>query len=415
MFCKEQLTKYAKMLLAIGINLQKEQELVISSSIDCAPLVRALTKEAYAMGAKDVRVNWSDSETDKQKFIYASDETLSTIPEWLAEAANGHARRGGAFISVYAADPDAYAGIDPARIAMYSRAMSKATMESMQARMTGGAAWLVASYPSEKWAQKVYPDLKGEEAMKKLWEAILSATRGDAEDPVAAWKQHQENLNKRIKWLNEMNFKAMKYKAANGTDFLCGMAENHIWNGGGSPLKNGLNFVPNMPTEEIFSAPDCRVAEGHVVAALPLSHSGTLIENFWFEFKDGKIVDYGAEKGVEALKGILETDEGALRLGEIALIPMDSPLAKMGTLFYNTLFDENASCHFAVGRAYPDCIKGGEEMKPEELKGLGVNAESLTHVDFMIGTNDLTITGITQDGQEVKVFENGLWAEGTEA
>lgn len=415
MFCKEQLTKYAKMLLATGVNLQKDQELVIAASVESAPLVRVLTKEAYEMGAKTVHVNWSDSETDKQKFIYASDETLSTVPEWLAEAANGFARRGGAFISVYAADPDAYAGIDPARIAMYSKAMSQATKESMIARMTGVASWLVASYPSAKWAKKVYPELSEEEAVAKLWDSIVYATRADQEDPVQAWKDHQENLNKRMRWLNKMNFKAMKYKASNGTDFTCGMAEGHIWNGGGSLLKNGLGFIPNMPTEEIFSAPDCNVAEGKLVAALPLSHSGTLIENFWFEFKDGKIVNYGADKGVEALKGILETDEGALRLGEIALIPMDSPLAKMGTLFYNTLFDENASCHFAVGRAYPDCVKGGEEMNPEQLKALGVNAESLTHVDFMIGTNDLTITGITHEGDEIKVFENGLWAEGTEA
>ena len=415
MFCKEQLTKYAKMLLATGVNLQKDQELVIAASVESAPLVRVLTREAYIMGAKEVQVNWSDSETDKQKFIYAADEVLTNVHEWKAEAANSFARRGCAFISVYAADPDAYAGIDPARIAMASRAMSKATMEAMAARMTGVSSWLVASYPSEKWAQKVYPELSAEDAVKKLWDAILYATRGDADDPVQAWKDHQENLNKRMRWLNKMNFKTMKYKSANGTDFTCGMAEGHIWNGGGSVLKNGVGYIPNMPTEEIFSAPDCSVAEGKLVAALPLSHSGTLIENFWFEFKDGKIVDYGADKGVEALKGILETDEGALRLGEIALIPMDSPLAKMGTLFYNTLFDENASCHFAVGRAYPDCVKGGEEMKPEELKAIGVNAESLTHVDFMIGTDDLTITGITHDGTEVKVFENGLWAEGAEA
>ena len=415
MFSKEQLTKYAKMLLAIGVNLQKDQDLLIASSIDCAPLVRVMTKEAYEMGARTVRVNWSDSETDKQKFIYASDEVLSDVPDWFAEAANSHARKGGAFVSIYAADPDAFAGVDPARIAMASRAMSKATMESMQARMTGEAPWLVASYPNVKWANKVYPGLSDEEAMDKLGDAIIAATRADEEDPVAAWKQHQANLNKRISWLNKMNFKAMKYKSANGTDFMCGMAKDHIWNGGGSPAKNGMIFVPNMPTEEIFSAPDCNVAEGKLVAALPLSHSGTLIENFWFEFKDGKVVNYGADKGVEALKGILETDEGALRLGEIALIPMDSPLAKMGTLFYNTLFDENASCHFAVGRAYPDCVKGGEEMTNEQLKELGVNAESLTHVDFMIGTDDLTITGITQDGAEVKVFENGLWADGTEA
>ena len=275
--------------------------------------------------------------------------------------------------------------------------------------MTGKSPWLVAAYPGAEWALKVFPDDLESKAMDALYTVILQASRADGCDPAAAWAAHQKNLTQRVKWLNSQHFDRLHYKNSLGTDFTVGLAKNHVWEGGASLTPDGRSFVPNMPTEEVFTAPDRFSAEGTLAASLPLSHGGALIENFTITFHEGRAVSFTAEKGGEALQSILDTDEGAKYLGEVALIPADSPISRMGLLFYNTLFDENASCHFALGAAYPENVEGGMEMSKEQLKEAGLN-DSLTHVDFMIGTADLEITGIRADGSEIPVFRRGVWA-----
>lgn len=407
---RENMEKYAQMLLEVGLNLDKGQELVLSAAVESAEMVRILTEKAYQMGAKDVLINWSDAQCARSKYLYQDEETLGVVHDWNAEMLNSYARRGCAYMRLASDDPDAFKGIDAGRIAIARNALSAATKEAGDCRMTGISPWLVAACPSEKWAQKVFPNLPQDQAVEKLWEAIFYATRADQQDPEACWAQHQQNLNRRVDWLSGQCFVSMHYKNNMGTDFTVGLPQGHIWSGGGSKLKNGRSYVPNMPTEEIFTAPQRTMADGKLVASLPLNHGGTLIEGFWLSFKDGRVVDYGAESGEAGLKAILDTDEGAYYLGEIALIPADSPLSKMGILFYNTLFDENASCHFALGRAYADCVKGGEDMTEEQRLEAGLN-QSLTHVDFMVGSEDLRITGTRADGTSVPVFENGVWAD----
>ena len=414
MIRKEELERYARMLLRVGLGLRKGQEFMINASLEAAPLVRELTRQAYEMGAKDVHINWQDAECEKLRYLCQDEETLGSFPDWKAEMYNGYCRRGCAYLAITSDDLDAFAGVDAARIALAGRAKTAATLEAVNCRMTGVAPWLVAGYPGVKWAQKVFPGLPADEAVDKLWDAILFVTRAKQDDPEAAWKAHQSNLDRRKAWLNAQHFTAMHYAAPNGTDFTVGLADKHIWDGGCVAIEGKNSFIPNMPTEEIFSVPDSRKAEGTLVAALPLSYNGNLIADFRLTFKDGKVVDYDAGTGKEALRSILETDDGAGRLGEIALIPVDSPLAQLGLLFYSTLYDENASCHFALGRAYPSCYEGGEDMTKEALIAAGVN-DSLVHVDFMVGTKDLTITGIRADGAEVPVFEHGVWAKDTEA
>lgn len=409
MIPKQELERYAHMLLHVGLDLQKGQECVINASLEAAPLVRELMRQAYEMGAKDVHVNWQDAECEKLRYLGQDEETLSSFPDWKAEMYNSYCRRGCAYLAITSDDPDAFAGVDAARIALAGRAKTAATQEAVNCRMTGTAPWLVAGYPGVKWAQKVFPGLSEQEAVDKLWDAIAFVTRARQDDPDAAWKAHQAALDRRKAWLNAQHFTAMHYAASNGTDFTVGLVDKHIWDGGCVAIEGKRSFIPNMPTEEIFSAPDRRRAEGTLVSALPLSYNGSLVSDFRFTFQDGRVVDYDAKTGKDVLRGILTTDEGACRLGEIALIPADSPLAQLGLLFYSTLYDENASCHFALGRSYPSCYEGGESMNKEALVQAGVN-DSLVHVDFMVGTRDLSITGIRADGTEVPVFAHGVWA-----
>lgn len=410
MMDQQTMKKYAQMLLRTGINLDRGQDLVLNADVEAAPLVRELTAQAYEMGAREVHINWSDTACERARYLKQSEETLRTVPDWKAEMYNSYARGGCGYMRVVSEDPDAMRGVDAGRIALARKALSAATHEAENCRMTGISPWLVAAYPGKQWACRVFPGLDADQAVEKLWQAILCASRADAPDPAAAWEAHQRNLSRRVRWLNEQQFVSFHYRTGLGTDFTVGMPEGQNWAGGGSLLKNGRSYVPNMPTEEVFASPDRSAAQGRLVASLPLNHNGVLIEDFWFEFKDGKVVDYGARAGREALTAILDTDEGAAHLGEIALIPADSPLAMMGLLFYNTLFDENASCHFALGRAYAECLRGGEEMTEEQLLAAGLN-QSLTHVDFMVGTKDLEITGVRADGSRVPVFAGGVWAQ----
>lgn len=400
------LEKYADLLVRTGINIQKNQLLVVTSPIECAEFARIVTEKAYDAGAKEVIVRWLDELSSRIRYNRASEEVFEEVPEWLVPYLEGYAKKGAAFLRIAASDPEVMKDVDPKIIAKENKTLSQA-LEGYRSRlMSNKNVWCVASIPTNAWARKVFPDVSEEEAVQKLWDAIFKAVRVDEEDPVAAWKAHQNNLNERIAFLTENKFKALHYKNSIGTDVLVDLPEKHVWFGGGEESADGTQFVANMPTEEVFTLPHKDGVNGKIVSSMPLNHNGNIVDKFSLTFKDGLVVDFDAEKGYETLKELLDTDEGAKRLGEVALVPYDSPISNQKILFFNTLFDENASCHFALGKAYPICVEGGEDMDQEALKEAGAN-DSLTHVDFMVGTSDLSIVGIKDDGSKVTVFENG--------
>lgn len=403
------LEKYADLLVRTGINIQKDQLLVITSPIECAEFARIVTEKAYDAGAKEVIVRWLDELSSKIRYNRASEEVFEEVPEWLVPYLEGYAKKGAAFLRIAASDPEVMKDVDPKRIAKENKTLSQA-LEGYRSRlMSNKNVWCVASIPTEAWAKKVFPDVSADQAVQKLWDAIFKAVRVDQEDPVAAWKVHQDNLNERIAFLTKNKFKALHYKNSIGTDVIVDLPEKHVWFGGGEESADGTHFVANMPTEEVFTLPHKDGVNGKIVSSMPLNHNGNIVDKFSLTFKDGLVVDFDAEKGYETLKELLDTDEGAKRLGEVALVPYDSPISNQKILFFNTLFDENASCHFALGKAYPICVEGGEEMDQDGLKEAGAN-DSLTHVDFMVGTEDLSIVGIKEDGSKVTVFENGNFA-----
>jgi aminopeptidase len=300
-------------------------------------------------------------------------------------------------------------GVDPSRISRQAKARGNALEAYRSAQMSNKHTWCVASVPTSAWARKVFPGMAEPQAVEALWQAIFASVRVDQADPVDAWHRHQEALNVRLRFLNDAQFAALRYRNALGTDLTVKLPDNHIWFGGGDECAAGYVFMANLPTEEVFTMPHRQGANGRIVSSMPLNHNGNLIEDFWFSFKDGVVVDYGASQGLPILKELLETDEGARMLGEVALVPHDSPISNQRILFYNTLFDENASCHFALGKAYPTCIQGGTDMDKLQLATAGVN-DSLIHVDFMVGSADLCITGIRKDGSEQAVFIDGNFA-----
>lgn len=402
-----QLEKYAKLLIYSGVNVQEDQTLVISAPVQLHEFVNIATKFAYEKGAREVVVKWGDEQTRRMYFEYADDEVYDEANDWVISFTNHYADIDACFLFISASDPELMKGIDQTRISRQSKAYAKQTKEAHMKRMNNRNAWCVASMPTKPWAKKVFPDLSEDEAVDALWKAILSATRADLDDPVAAWSEHQENLNTKLDVLNSTKFKAFKYKNSIGTDVTVGMPDSQVWYGGGDEhIPRGYEFIANIPTEEIFSAPHRDQVDGKIVSSYPLNRNGVLIQDFWLEFKDGIIVDFGAKENYQALKELIENDYGSNRLGEIALVPYDSPISNQNILFYNTLFDENASCHFAIGSSYPVCVTGGEDMSDEELNAVGANTSD-THVDFMVGTSDLEITGITKDNKEVPIFRNG--------
>ena len=405
---EENLREYASLIVRCGINIQKGQEMVLRCPVENFAFGRLLVEEAYKAGAKEVIVHWKDDAECRLWFDYAPMEVVETLPQWKAASMNDYAKSGAAFVTIVSSDPEIFKGVDDEKMRASSKAGNEGYKYFYKRMMTSELQWNVAAVPNEKWALKMFPKLSKEEAMDKLWEAIFTAVRVGGGKAVDAWEALDETLSHRCEVLNHYAFEKLHYKNSIGTDFTVGLAKNHIWEGGSEVGGNGVRFFANMPTEEIFTMPDNRVAEGTLVSALPLCHDGTLIRDFSLTFKDGKVVAYKAAEGEEVLKRILDTDDGAKRLGEVALVPYNSPISNMGYLFYETLFDENASCHFALGACYPTTVKGGADMSEEALAAIGGN-DSLTHVDFMVGTKDLTITGITKDGQEIKVFENGDW------
>lgn len=403
------LQKYAQLLVRTGVNIQMNQTLVIFSPIECAPFTRMIAEIAYKEGARDVVVSWRDELLTKTKYLMAPEEIFDEYPEWQKEFYVSYARMGAAFISISASDPELMKDVDPSRMVRAQKASGTAIKEYRERLMANKNIWCVASIPTIAWAKKVFPGESEESAVEKLWQAIFSAVRVNTEDPVAAWNQHKEALKKRLAFMNSNNFKYLHLKNSAGTDLKIELPENHQWLGGSEFNPEGVEFIANIPTEEVFSVPKKTGVNGTVVSSMPLNYNGNLIDKFSITFKEGKIVDFRAEKGYEFLKNLVETDEGSHYLGEIALVPYDSPISNTGILFYNTLFDENASCHLAIGKGYPVCIKDSEGKTKEDLDKLGVN-DSLTHVDFMFGTKDLEITGITEGGKEIAVFEKGNFA-----
>ena len=401
--------RYAQLIVRKGVNVTPGQEVVVQAPVETCDFVRVLVAEAYAAGAGHVTVIWGDDEVTRLTYEHVDAAYFEKTPAWQIEQLDSLARDGACFIFVEGADPEALRGVDPAKPAAASRARNSQCKIFRRGLDFNINPWCIAGAPVAAWARHVFPDLEDEVAVYKLWCAILSAARADGEDPESAWELHDATFEKNLRFLNEHHFDALRYHADNGTDFTVGLTDRHVWAGGRSEMPEGHPFFPNIPTEEVFTSPDRMRADGIVYSAVPLIHHGTKIDRFWLRFEGGRVVDYGAEQGYDALRSIIETDEGARRLGEVALISKNTPIRESGTLFFDTLYDENASCHLALGIGFPECYEGGYDMDAEALRAAGVNT-SATHVDFMIGTDDLDITGIMADGTEVPVFVNGQWS-----
>ncbi|OQM45220.1 aminopeptidase [Anoxybacillus sp. UARK-01] len=405
---EQSLDKYAALAVHIGVNIQKGQTLVVNAPLDAAALVRKIAKKAYEAGAKDVYVEWSDEELQYIKYKHAPDEAFSEYPMWRAQGMEKMAREGAAFLSIYSPNPDLLKDVDPQRIATFARTSSQALQNYRSALMSDQNCWSIISVPTAAWAKKIFPDLSEQAAIDKLWEVIFQVTRVHEKDPIQAWEKHNQKLAKMVDYLNQKQYKQLIYTAP-GTDLTIELVENHIWHGGASTSESGIRFNPNIPTEEVFTMPHRDGVNGTVRNTKPLNYGGNVIDGFTLTFKDGKVVDFSAETGYETLKHLLETDDGARHLGEVALVPHRSPISDSHLIFYNTLFDENAACHLALGKAYPTNIQGGTSMAREELTVHGIN-DSLIHEDFMIGSAELNIDGVTKDGKREPIFRNGNWA-----
>lgn len=404
----ENLEKYAELIVAIGVNVQKSHTVILQIDVQQIELARLITKKAYELGAAEVIVKWNDSFIQKEFLLHAEQERLENIPQYRIDESDDWIEKGASRISVVSSDPGALAGVDSTRIAAYQKATGKALANLRKATQANKVSWTVVAAAGQEWANKVFPDLAPEAALDALWEQIFKTTRIYTEDPVAAWKEHTDTLQGKAEELNKEQFVALHYTAP-GTDLMVGLPKNHVWEGVGSLNARGEKFNANMPTEEVFSAPDANRVDGYVSSTKPLSYAGSIISGMKFTFKDGKVVDFSAEEGQEVLATLLDTDEGARRLGEVALVPDPSPISQSGITFFNTLFDENASNHLAFGSAYAFNLQGGTEMTEEELAAAGLN-RSHTHVDFMIGSAEMDIDGIRADGTKVPVFRNGDWA-----
>lgn len=407
---ENELIKYAELAVKVGVNIQKGQLLVINAPIIAKDLVYKITEVAFKEGARNVHVEWNDDEFTKVKYTYAPDEAFAEYPLWKAKGYEEMAEDGAAVLSILAPNPELLKDVDPARVATAQQTAGEAMAKFREYIQSDKISWTIVASPTKEWAEKVFPNEPESEQMKKLWDAIMTATRINDTDPVSAWRQHQANLQQKVDFLNEKKYKKLHYKGP-GTNLTIELPEKHLWVGGGGKSERGVEFVPNMPTEEVFTTPKKDGVYGTVSSTKPLNYGGTIIDNFSFTFENGKIVDFTAKEGYETLKRLVETDEGSRYLGEVALVPHESPISQTNLTFYNTLFDENASCHVALGSAYAFCLEGGKTMSKEDLAKHGANT-SIVHVDFMIGSEKLDIDGETEDGTLEPVFRNGNWANG---
>nr|WP_319487607.1 aminopeptidase [uncultured Caproiciproducens sp.] len=404
---QEILRKYARLAVRMGVHVQKDQLLVITSCVDCAYFTRLCVDEAYKAGAGKVLVLWGDEAVTKLAYQNESTETLARIAPWQIEQKRNCIDQKCCFLYVESATPGLLAEIDGAKLQAARMAKETAFEPFEYYTMANYGQWSIVAIPTVDWARKVFPQYSDEKALAALWDAVLMSVRiTEDNDPVEEWEQHNEKLTRNCELLNRFRFKSLHFTNQLGTDLTVGLIKNHIWAGGCDKSKNGTVFNPNMPTEEAFTMPDKFGVNGRVYATKPLIYQGKMIENFYLDFQDGKVTDFKAEKGEDTLKNLIEFDGGSCYLGEVALVPYDSPISRLGILFLNTLFDENASCHLALGASYPDNLKNGAEFKREELDRLGSNYSKI-HCDFMFGSADMSAVGTTEDGSKIKVFENG--------
>jgi aminopeptidase len=404
----EKLTNYAELAVKVGVNIQPGQNLYIATTIDNPEFVRLLVKTAYEVGAKNVYVDWSDDVITRTRFELAPSEVFSEFPEWKVQERMQLADGGAAFMSIMSQSPDLLKGIESARISAFQKASGTALAKYRQYVQSDKISWTVVAAPSVAWAAKVFPSLPSEEQVPALWEAIFKAVRADVDSPIEAWTNHDATLHTKVDYLNEKKYHKLHYTAP-GTDLTIELPKGHLWCGAGSINEKGDAFMANMPTEEVFTVPLKTGVNGVVSSTKPLSYGGNLIEDFKITFENGRIVSVEAKEGQEVLEQLVATDEGAKYLGEVALVPHKSPISESGLLFYNTLYDENASNHLAIGSAYAFCLEGGKKMSQEELAEHGLN-QSITHVDFMIGSEAMDIDGILEDGTKEAVFKQGNWA-----
>lgn len=405
---QKQLEHYADILIRVGLNVQPGQPVAISAPLEAAEFVRILSARAYLVGARHVEIDWDDPQCDRIGAMMMPDDALEEVPAWPILRIDEQYEKNTAFLSIHAADPELMKDVPPERLAKRAKAIGMALERVQRYFMEERISWLACSIPTAAWAQTVFPGIGADEAVAKLWEAIFDVMRMNEPDPTLAWQHHIARLDERARNLNHRHFRALHYRGP-GTDLRVLLPARHLWVAAQSQNDKGDGFTANLPTEEVFTLPQRDGVDGTLTSTMPLAYNGQLIEGISLRFERGKIVDYTSSTGYETLKGLIETDEGSHSLGEIALVPHDSPISNRRHLFYNTLFDENASCHVAIGKAYPFCLDGGKAMSEEEQIAAGAN-HSITHVDFMIGSADLEIDGELADGTVVPVFRKGNWA-----
>lgn len=404
---KTVLRKYARLIAACGVNVQKGQEVFIVAGLDQPEFVQMVVEECYKLGASRVVVDWDYQPLAKTDYKYASLEILGGLTGYQKARWEHYLDKVPCRIYIDSDDPDGLKGIDQEKM-LKAQQMRYPLIKGYRDELENKYQWCIAAVPGAAWAKKLFPKLTRHQAVEKLWEAILSASRV-TDDPIAAWEAHNRDLHDRCAWLNSLGIEKLHYTSSNGTDFTVGMIPQAEFKGGGDTSLQGIFFNPNIPTEECFISPMRGQAEGKVVSTMPLSREGQLIDKFWIRFHEGKAVEWHAEQNEQLLTNIITADEGAAYLGECALVPYESPIRESGLLFFNTLFDENAACHLALGMGFADTIRGFENMSLEECRALGIN-DSMVHVDFMIGCEDLNIDALTRDGKTVAVFRNGTWA-----
>lgn len=398
--------KYVELVIKKGINLQKGQILVINSPVETFEFTRELTAKAYEVGASEVVVNWFDEISLKYKYLYGEDKIFDIFPEWQKEFYEYYRKKGAAFLSIYSTDPDVLKEVDKNRVARYEKAKGIALKEYRDNIMENSNQWSVVSIPTKAWARRVFPELKEEFAINEMWKLILHIVRADKEDPILEWENHLNILKNRMDYLNSKKFEKLIYKNSLGTNLEIGLPEGHRWISGGENSKEGVYFVANIPTEEIFTMPHREKVNGVVVSTKPLIYGGSTIKDFTLKFVDGKIVEYSAKVGEEILGKLLDIDENSRYLGEVALVEFKSPISQSKKIFYNNLYDENASCHLALGAAYPVCLENSEGLGEEELLEKGMNI-SMIHEDFMIGSEDMEIIGVDKNGEETLLMKDG--------
>jgi aminopeptidase len=404
---EQKLDRLAQVAINAGLGLQRGQQLVMTASIDALPLARLITAQAYKAGASLVTTLFTDEQSSLLRYRYSDDAGFDTAPGWLYEAMAAAFRSGAARLAITGGDPSLLSKEDPEKVGRANRAVSKAYRPAIELITRHDINWTIVACATPAWAAAAFPELPPDQAIGKLWDAIFAASRVDADDPVARWKEHDSGLHRRADLLNQKRYAALHFKGP-GTDLKVGLADDHLWMGGGTTAGTGAYCIPNMPTEEVFTTPHKDRVEGTVTSTKPLSHQGTLIEKISVRFEGGRVVEANADRGQEVLQRMIDTDDGARRLGEVALVPASSPIAKSGLLFLNTLFDENAASHIALGQAYSTCIKGGDALSPEELAAKGAN-DSLIHVDWMIGSAEMDLDGITATGSAEPLMRKGEW------